>query len=400
MAEIRSFKGRNTDRGKENQIEDVDKKIRRHKQLIFYRVLIVVVLVLAIVGIIIAYEVTKNYTGYVVSSKASWTDNSGMEIIKIGDCLMTYNRDGAVCSDLNGNTVWNQTFEMQNPIVSSCGEYAAIGDYNGTTVFIVSASGLQGTINMSLPIRDLVVSGKGTVVAVVDDNPTTWLYMYSKEGAMLLSAKTSMADYGYPIDLTLSADSKMLMISYLTSADVTVASRVAFYNLQDVGDNYQDNLVSGFNYTDAVVPMVRFMTNVHSFAVADNRVMFYSGSEIPTSVREQILIENLRDVVYSESYVGLVYLNTEGDAKYRVDTYNASGNMVHQFYFDRDYKELIFANEMLYVYNGDGLDMYTMSGDEKFSGDFEIDVEKLIPGKTKDKMTIISAKEIQNITLK
>ncbi|MBQ0042658.1 MAG: hypothetical protein KBS85_04955 [Lachnospiraceae bacterium] len=401
MAEIRSFQSRKRIRTEEKDIktEDIDKKIQRHRQTVFYRIAIAIAIVVAVVAIFIVHEATKNYTSISITSEVNWSDNSGIDIIKLGDCLMTYNRDGAVCSDLNGDTVWNQTYEMQNPIVSVNGEYAAIADYNGTTVYVVNSTGLQGTISMSLPIRDLVVSEKGTVVAVVDDNPTTWLYMYSKEGAMLLAAKTSMADYGYPINLAISSDSKMMMVSYLSAVNGSLSTRVAFYNLQDVGDNYQDNLVSGFNYTDAIVPMVRFMTDVNSFAVADNRLMFFSGKEIPTSVKEMILIENLRDVVYSDKYVGVVYLNTEGGGKYKMDVYNTLGNNVRTYYFDRDYKEILFANDLVYIYNGSGIELYTMGGDLKFSGDFAESVTKIIPGRTKDKLTLISSRKIQTATL-
>ena len=127
--------------------------------------------------------------------------------------------------------------------------------------------------------------------------------------------------------------------------------------------------------------------------------MFFSGKEIPTSVKEMILIENLRDVVYSDKYVGVVYLNTEGGGKYKMDVYNTLGNNVRTYYFDRDYKEILFANDLVYIYNGSGIELYTMGGDLKFSGDFAESVTKIIPGRTKDKLTLISSRKIQSATL-
>ena len=48
--------------------------------------------------------------------------------------LLTYSKDGAGCMDIKGNAVWNQTFEMQNPIVDVCNDVVAIGDNKGSTI--------------------------------------------------------------------------------------------------------------------------------------------------------------------------------------------------------------------------------------------------------------------------
>ena len=40
--------------------------------------------------------------------------------------------------DIKGNAVWNQTFEMQNPIVDVCQNVVAIGDYNGRVIYVMN----------------------------------------------------------------------------------------------------------------------------------------------------------------------------------------------------------------------------------------------------------------------
>ena len=58
-----------------------------------------------------------------------------------------------------------------------------------------------------------------------------------------------------------------------------MSSSIGFYNFSSVGQNYTDNLVGGYGYTDAVVPLLDFMGNDTVFAVADNRLMFYQGKQ-------------------------------------------------------------------------------------------------------------------------
>ncbi len=288
---------------------------------------------------------------------------------------------------------------MQNPILAMRGEYVVIGDYNGTTIYVMNEKGTKWTIDTRMPIRALDVSEKGTVVAVLEDAPITWIYLYNKEGEILLWSQTTMADFGYPLNVAISDDSMMLAVSYLYADSGSVSSRVAFYNLDDVGDNYQDNLVSGFNYQDAVVPMIRFLDDENSFAVADNRLMIYNGKQIPSSTKEIILIEEIQSVFYGEDYIGLVFLDVEGTAKYRMDTYDISGNLIYQYTFDREYSDILFENGFVYIYNESGCDIYNMKGVLKYTGDFEMSVECLIPGTKKEEMILVGRDDIQHVVL-
>ncbi len=390
---------KNTNSEKEENKLDLKTKIRRHRLAIFYRLLLVCILIVAAIVIYIIYAENKIYSGYTVDSEQEWTDNSGLEILSYQGNLLTYSKDGIVCSNTKGKVLWNQSFEMQNPILAMRGEYVVIGDYNGTTVYVMNEKGTKWTIDTRMPIRALDVSEKGTVIAVLDEGPITWIYLYNKEGEILLWSQTTMADSGYPLNVSISDDSMMIAVSYLYADSGTISSRVAFYNLNDVGDNYQDNLVSGFNYKDAVVPMIRFMDEENSFAVADNRLMIYNGNQIPSSTKEIILIEKIQSVFYGEDYIGLVYLNTEGTGKYRMDTYNVSGELVHQYVFDREYSDILFENEFVYIYNESGCDIYNMKGVLKYTGEFEMPVECLIPGETKEKMTWVGRDTIQHVTL-
>ena len=390
---------KNTDAETENSKSDFKAKIRRHRLAIVYRTILVCVLIAAAIVIYIIYSENKIYSGYTVESEQEWTDNSSLEVLSYQGDILTYSKDGIVCANTKGKVQWNQSFEMQNPILAMRGEYVVIGDYNGTTIYVINEKGTKWTIDTRMPIRALDVSEKGTVVAVLDDGPITWIYLYSKEGEVLLWSQTTMADFGYPLNVAISDNSMMLAVSYLYADSGSVSSRVAFYNLDDVGDNYQDNLVSGFNYKDAVVPVIRFLDEENSFAVADNRLMIYNGDQIPASTKEIILIEEIQSVFYGEDYIGLVFLDVEGSAKYRMDTYDISGNLVYQYTFDREYSDILFENGFVYIYNESGCEIYNMKGVLKYTGDFEMPVECLIPGKHKDEMIWVGRDSIQHVTL-
>ena len=118
--------------------------------------------------------------------------------------------------------------------------------------------------------------------------------------------KTTMSKSGYPVAIAISDDGKQIAVSYLKAENGKVTSSVGFYNFSSVGQNYTDNLVGGYGYADAVVPLISFMNNDTVFAVADNRLMFYQGRQKPVSLTDMLISEEIQSVFYDKDHVGLV----------------------------------------------------------------------------------------------
>lgn len=400
MSEIRRFRGKKQQNNAKPKQSDLLRKIWLHRLSVFYRLALALILVVVVIVILVRNANNKVYSEYSVSSSVEWSGSSNRKVVEYNGRILSYSKDGMVCTSLKGKTLWNQSYEMQNPIVSTCEDYVAVGDYNGTTIYIMNESGPLGTIDTRLPIRALSVSAKGTVVAVLDDAPNTLFNLYNVSGNILWGGKSSMSISGYPVDVTVSPNSMMVAVSYLYADTGSLTSKVAFYNLDEVGDNYQDTLVSAFNYNDAVVPLVHFMDNENSFALADNRLMFYSGTQIPASTKDVLLSEEVQKVFYNSKYVALVFLNMENGEKYHIDVYNASGTLKHKYYTDMDVLDIRFRNDMVYLYNDARCEIYTLKGKEKFVGALDTPALLLLPTSSKNKLVLVGREEIQNITLK
>ena len=100
--------------------------------------------------------------------------------------VLTYSKDGISSIDTKGNVVWNETYQMQNPIVEVNGNAVAIGDYNGHVVYIMDEKGKVGEIDTNLPIRDLCISKTGIVAVVLEDSKVTRLNLYNSKGTELV----------------------------------------------------------------------------------------------------------------------------------------------------------------------------------------------------------------------
>ena len=133
-------------------------KIKSHKLTILYRAALVIVLIAAVAVFLVVQWKNKVFSESVVVSSTPVTIVQGAMVENLGGNILLYSKDGASCIDAKGNALWNQTFEMQEPMLSVCNNAAAIGDYNGRTVYVVSSTGQLGTVNTNLPIRKICVS--------------------------------------------------------------------------------------------------------------------------------------------------------------------------------------------------------------------------------------------------
>ena len=372
MINVRTYLQKKAERkAGEAQSRDFGALIQKQRLAVFGRTLFVI-FVFALLGTLV-YVQLKNqvYTSYVILSSIARQQYDSSVCLSYGNGFLSYSGDGISYTDAKGNAVWNQAYEMQEPMVRVAGSKVAVADYNGHIIYSISQDGNYIEIDTNLPIREIAVSESGMVAAVLEDTGITWIYLYSSMGETIAYIRTTMQNSGYPSALALSPDGTLLAVSYLTVDNGTAKSSVAFYNFSSVGQNYVDNFVSGSDYADAVIPFLAFLNNDTSFAVADNRLVIYGGGQRPKSVADVLLNEEIQSIFYNESHIGLVFLDTTGNGKYRLDVYNTSGLVETSLYFDMDYKDIIFRKDNIIIYNETQCLLANMNGVERFNGDFQ-----------------------------
>ena len=400
MANVRDYLKRKKERKEQQGRINYREKIKSHKFMIFYRTILVIILIMAVGGALYVQWKNKVYTENTVvfSTEVHITQDS--TLVPFSGYLLTYSKDGAGCMDIRGNAVWNQTFEMQNPIVDVCQNVAAIGDYNGRTIYVMNTTGVMGSITTNRPVRDFCVASNGVVAAVLDDADTTWIYLYDSQGKELIYFRTTMKDSGYPVKVAISPSGELVCVSYLFVDSGQMKSSVAFYNFGAVGKNNVNNYVSGYDYSNSVVPLVRFLDNGSVFGVSDDRVMFFGGAQKPVSVAEKFLEDDVQGVYYGDEYIGLVFNSTQSDNRYRLDVYHKSGELRQTIEFNIDFKDILFHEDQIIIYNESECCIYNSGGAEKYSGNFSRTVLLLIPQSSVRRYMVVTPDSIDTIELK
>ena len=397
MARIKQFVSPANNTKSKLEFEHKIKAHRRGRAIKIVSVSVVCALFLAAVLYLWNNSVYSSYTE--ISSFPKVSGSSSTHLNHNGRVL-TYSKDGISSIDTKGNVVWNETYQMQNPIVEVNGNAVAIGDYNGHVIYVMDEKGKVGEIDTNLPIKDLCVSKTGIVAVILEDSKVTRLNLYNAKGKELVKSESRMSQNGYPVAVALSDTGEVMEVSYLYVDSGTVKSSVAFYNFSDVGQNSVDRLVSGNEYADTIIPIVGFSGKDTAYAVGSGRISFYQGADKPVSIAEKLLSEEIQAVYTGDEYVGLVYIDTTGAALYRIDIYDKKGNMVLNKSIDIDYHNILIQKNSVVVYNNTECAMYNMSGKEKYRGTFGKSVSLLIPTNKNNRFVMVTSDSIDIIELK
>ena len=396
MAKIREFVPSPEAKNKRTEFEH---KIKTHRRNRIIKILATCATVIVMMMIIFYLWDNSVYTSYSEISSFQRISSSDSTCLEHNGKVLTYSKDGISSIDNKGNVIWNETYQMQNPIVEVNENAVAVGDYRGHIIYVMDEKGKVGEIDTNLPIRDLCVSKTGIVAAVLEDSDLTRLNLYDSKGKELVRSECRMSQNGYPVAVALSDTGEVMEVSYLYVDSGSMKSSVAFYNFSDVGQNSVDRLVSGNEYADTVIPYVGFLGKDSAYAVGNNRLSFYSGAEKPVSVAEKLLSEEIQAVYTGNEYVGLVYIDTTGAALYRLDLYDKKGDLVLSQNIDFDYQNMLIQKNSVVVYSNMECVMYNISGREKYRGTFGKSVSLLIPANKTNRFVMVSSDSIDIIEL-
>lgn len=363
----------------QQEVNQLEAKIRKHRINILKLILLLSVLSLAAAGTLYYIYQTRTYNNYQVLETAERKDSAGTSFAEFNGNILKYSNDGAFYIDGKNQLIWNQTYEMQSPMLDICEGYAAIADKNGKKVYIMDTQGPCGEVEINRPIRQVNVANQGMVAVLMEENGAGYIQLYDRNGAFLAEGELHTKNSGYPLDIAISNDGKKMAVSMLDVNEGNVRTTVAFYNFGTVGQNEIDNIVSSYPYSDMVIPRVEFLTNDVAVAVGDSRLIFYEGVQKPVVEKELEITREIRSFFYNDRYIGLVFNNENKEQPFGIEIYDTRGNQVKTFDFPMEYDEIEFLkDDEICIRNNLECGIYTIRGNERFHYNFDEDIHKVI----------------------
>ena len=384
-----------------SDVKGMNEKIQKHRRKILRWIAFVTASVLIGAAGVYIYLQTRTYTGYDVLKSVEREDSPGTQFRIFNGNILKYSKDGASLVDVNNKLIWNQTFEMQSPMVDFCENYVAIADKKCDRVYIMDAAGPCGELKTSMPIQRVKTAGQGMVAVLMEQGGTGYIQMYDKSGEFLAEGEVHTENSGYPLDIAVSNDGKKLAVSLLDVNSGNVKTTITFFNFDAVGQNEIDNIVGQYSYEDMVVPKVEFLTNDVMVAFGSKKTIIFEGSQKPKMKKEVEVKQEIRSIFYNDAYFGFVFENENAESSYKMQIHDLRGAEVVSRDFKMEYQEIGFLeNDEICIRNDLECAIFTLRGVEKFHANFEKSIWKAMSlGRIRDYVFLMDG-ETQRVRLK
>lgn len=384
------------------EVEVTEREIRaelirqsRKRQQRIAIVCIIIVIVSVMTYLLVSLQ---TYTKVRVSDTYPEKGASDNSYVQFLDGVIKYSKDGIAYMDQTGKEVWNQSYQIKNPMLDVNNKSVAVADKDGNDILIFQEEGLKGEVHTTMPVERISVSEQGIVSAILKNESAMKIMCYDIKGNVLVEHKTTLAGTGYPIDIALSADGNLMQVLYLYTQKGQIVSRLHYYNFGDAGEGKTDHQVTAENYKDTILASGFFMNAETSAAVGDNRVVIYEGKDTPEQVANIKLDKEIKNVFHSEKYVGLI-LKNQGKSGYELRLYDKTGKVVLSKDFKGDYKHVKICNNQVIMYDGKNCNIYMKNGIQKFKGETDSNILEIFPVEGVNRYIIMSANGMEKVRL-
>ena len=331
---------------------------------------VAVVAVLAVVGLSVLYMEKRTYHSYKVLRTSEQEDVVSTGYVEMDGDILRYSPDGVSLVDKNMDTVWNETYTMQNPVADVKGSNAVVADSEGTTMLICNKKGVTGNVTTPYSIVKARVSDSGLVAVILDNGDETWIDFYGSDGSLIAENQTKIDDPGYPLDVAVS-DEGVMMVTYQFIDGSNTTSYVAFYNFGDVGQNEDDRIVSGYTYEDVVIPQAESVASGKYIALRDDGFTLYQGSQIPKESKTINVKKEIVSTFFDDNEIGLVFKNNGKDNQYTMEVYTMDGKLKFKKSFNIPYTAIKMSGGQILMYNSSQICVVNSRGVQKYMGNVD-----------------------------
>jgi len=368
---------------------------KRHMYLILF-VLIV------IVSLIIIKMLTK-YEDY--ETEKSWDRNDSVEstFYSFNNNLLKYSADGVFYTTIDGSLIWNYTYDMVNPNIDVCENYLVVYDKKGNEIDIFSTKGHVKTITTTVPVVEAKVAKQGTISVLLQENDTSYIQLYDKDGDVLVSGEIHPENSGYPVAMALSSDATKLLLSIINVNEGEMSTELIFYDFTSEGKKEADNIVASYKYKGTLIPKVDFVKNDKAIAFSDSKIIIFNNNLKATVAKEISVPTDIKSIFYNDTHFGYVCEKNADSGKVvnEVNVYNLFGFRWMSKEITESYDNIqILDNNEIYITNGEDLTIYNLQGIVKFTHKFEEGVYNVIPGTTSRRYYIIEGNKTEEIYIK
>lgn len=382
-------------------VEEIEEKIMEHRRRIFNRVVRILLILMACVAGAGLWMALKSYNSYEIKNTIELGDKSAARYKAFAGNILEYSNDGIVYMDSVGTQIWNQSFEMVSPQISSCQKYLAVFDKNGTDIYLMNENGLVKNIETTMLISTVCVADQGSLAVLMIEDDNYYVKLYDKNGKELAGGEFFGEQGKIPIDIALSYDAQKLAVDMVDITSGSLNTTISFYNFGSVGQNEINNIVGSYTYEDVLIPEIAYVSDDRMIALGNDRFMIFDGTQKPKLKKEVKLDKEVSNVFYTEKYIGMAYSNNDEKGTMHICVYDMSGNMTMENDTDMQYSNIDFlSNNEVCLTSQYECEIYTVHSIKKFSYTFDTEIYKVFYESGVNNYVIIHEGAMDEVRLK
>lgn len=356
--------------------DDIDEQ-KRNRSRFFMGLFLVFVIIIAAIALWV-YFTAHTYKGYTVLSELV-LDGASYSYKNTENTLMICNNDGAKAIDGEGNVLWEVGYQMDNPELAYCENVAAIADIGGKQVYVVAENGIPHSYQVLYPIVKVTVAKQGVTAVLLDAGTDDYIQLYDIDGALRVDVNTKTKTYGFPVDIALSEDGTKFATLYLTFQGDSIVSKVTFYNVGEVGKNYQGNVVGQKIYDNEMISGVRFLGNNTVCVLQETGFSLFQMKEIPSFLSFHECKDRILDIICADDAV--VVISENNDTKIRkMVYYDITGKEKASWDNVSEYETAYVANHEVILFSPQRVEIYRQNKTLKFESTFTRNLEAVLFG--------------------
>ena len=377
-------------------LEEKTKEIQKKKNVIrALRILFILAIILGGIGAIRYFQV-REFKGYHLKTEIPLY--SGLVGYKTGNGrLFLYSNDGAKAIDNSGNPLWETAYQLDNPKLVFCENVAAVADIGGNTVHVVAENGIPHSYQVIYPIIKHEVAKQGVTAVLLDNETEDFIQLYDMNGTLRVDINTKTKTDGIPIDIALSPDGKKLVTLYVTFQGGNMICKTTFYNADEVGKNYVNNIVGQKTYADNLLAYdISFINEETVCVMLENGFALYHMTEVPELICEVTETDAIIEMVPVEN--GLYVIKETADKQKVINFYNEKGNKQKNWDKIPEYESVCATEQEVVFFSPQNVTVVRANGSRKFGTAFTQNLEAVLPAGS-NRYFLVGAGKVQVINL-
>lgn len=376
-------------------------RLKRKKRLYQrYRILLGIWIVILFIFVGIAYQsrhFTKLQSIYTVSEE----DNKDKNMEVYQDGIVRYTEKEVSYYNEDGKKVWTKKYSAINPEAKVCGQYIMIADKQNNEIYVFDKKGTMHKISTEYAIADAEIAEQGVVAVALTAKNTNYIEMYRISGGKLVSIQSSINENGYPLDIALSQNGKILCASYFIVDGVQTKNRLTFYDFSKDGEKTQ-NILGGYDYENTIVPTVAFLKEDTICAFGDDKISIYHINKKVNLKKEIEMESRIRSIAYDQSHIAIVREPNvdEVDGNNMLEIFSLNGNRVGKEEISGDYTDMTLSRDRIILSSAYQTMIFSPNGRQLLDYNFKNRMIQIVPAKQKQKYFISYQSQLNLAKLK